>query len=140
MAIVLSCVCSSAREILAGEDDDGHVAQARFGVHLLEQLEAGHVGQAQVEHHAVEGLIEHRLAGPRRPVPTVTHLDVLMAQQLHDRLPLDLVVLDDQQSLGARSREFLDAVERCFEALGCRRLNEVRERAMGKPCCRSSSR
>ena len=56
-------------QVLAGEDDDRHVRQRRLGVHLLQQLEAGHVGQAQVEHDAVEGPVAHRLPAPRRRWP-----------------------------------------------------------------------
>ena len=53
-------------QVLAGEDDDGHVGQRRLGVHLLQQLEAGHVGQAQVEHHAVERPARAAPPAPRR--------------------------------------------------------------------------
>ena len=116
-------------QILAGEDDHGHVRQGRLGVHFLQQLEASHVGQPQVEHHAVEGLVEHRL---QRLVAGGDghHLDVFIAEQLDDGLPLDVVVLDDQQPLGARGGEVLDAVERRFQALGGGRLDEVGEGAV----------
>ena len=57
-------------------------------------------------------------------------LDVLVAEQLDDGLPLDVVVLDDQQPLGARGGEVLDAVERRFQALGGGRLDEVGEGAV----------
>ncbi len=43
---------------------------------------------------------------------------------------LDVVVLDDQQPLGAWGGEVLDAVERRFQALGGGRLDEVGERAV----------
>ena len=57
-------------------------------------------------------------------------LDVVVAEQLDDGLPLDVVVLDDQQPLGARRGEVLDAVERRFQALGRGRLDEVGEGAV----------
>ena len=43
---------------------------------------------------------------------------------------LDVVVLDDQQPLGARGGEVLDPVERGFQALGGGRLDEVGEGAV----------
>ena len=49
LAIGLSRALLLARQLLAGEDDDRDVAQARLGLHLLQQLEAGHVGQPQVD-------------------------------------------------------------------------------------------
>ena len=52
-----------------------------------------------------------------------------MAEQFDDGLPLDVVVLDDQQPLGARGGEVLEAVERGLQALGGRRLDEVGEGA-----------
>ena len=55
-----------------------------------------------------------------------------MAEQLDDRLALDVVVLDDQQPLGARGGEVLEAVEGGLEAVGGRRLDEVGERAVGE--------
>ena len=58
------------------------------------------------------------------------HLDVFVAEQLDDGLPLDVVVLDDEQPLGARGGEVLDAVERRFQALGGGRLDEVGEGAV----------
>ena len=114
LAIVLSRALLVGGELLAGEDDDRQVVQGRLGLDLLQQLEAGHVGQAQVEHDAVERPVEQRLerlaaGGDGR------ELDVVVAEQLDDRLPLDVVVLDDQQPLGARGGEVLEAVEGGFE-------------------------
>ena len=57
-------------------------------------------------------------------------LDVFIAEQLDDGLPLDVVVLDDQQPLGARGGEVLDAVERRFQAFGGGLLDEVGEGAV----------
>ena len=48
----------------------GSVAQLRLLLDLLDQLEAGHVGQAQVEHHAVEVL---GLAAPARASAAGAH-------------------------------------------------------------------
>ena len=70
-------------------------------MHFLQKLEPAHIRQSQVQHHAVEGSFEHRLqCGSRRyPRP---HLNILKAEQFGDALPLDLVVLDDEQPLGTR--------------------------------------
>ena len=43
-------------QLLAGVDDDRQLAQVGFVADPLDQLEAGHVGQPEVEHHAVERL------------------------------------------------------------------------------------
>ena len=117
-------------QLLAGEDDHGHVGQRRLGVHLLEQLEAGHVGQAQVEHHAVERLVAHRRRAPRSPVPTATISMSSWPSSSTIDCALDVVVLDDQQPLGARRGEVLDAVEGGLEAVGGRRLDQVGEGAV----------
>ena len=104
-------------ELLAGEDDDRQILQGGLRLKLLQQFEAGHVRQAQVEHDAVERPVEQgveRLAagGDGR------HLDVLIVEQLDNGLALDVVVLDDQQPLGARGGEVLEALE---GRLRCRR-------------------
>ena len=50
------------------------------------------------------------------PVADGRDLDVVVAQQFDDGCALDVVVLDDEQPLGARRGEVLDAVERGFQA------------------------
>ena len=59
-------------------------------------------------------------------------LDVFMVEQLDDGLALDVVVLDDQEPFGARGGEVPEAFEGGLDALGGRRLDEVRERAVGE--------
>ncbi len=69
LAIVLSCVCSAAVRSLPVKTTTGTSASVGSAVHLLQQLEAGHVGQAQVEHDAIERPLEQglqRLAAGRR--------------------------------------------------------------------------
>ena len=53
-------------ELLPGVDDGGELPQPDLSLDPGDQLETGHVGQAEVEHHAVEGLALERLAA-RRP-------------------------------------------------------------------------
>ena len=43
-----------SREFLAGEDDDRNIAEPPVGLHLFQQVEAGHVRQSQIDHAAVE--------------------------------------------------------------------------------------
>ena len=66
-------------------------------------------------------------AGGRRE-----QLDVVVTQQFDDGLPLDVIVLDDQQPLGARRGEVLDAVERRVKSVGGRLLDEIGEGAVRK--------
>ena len=90
----------------------GTAASSALGVHFLQQLEACHVRQAQVEYDTIKGPIARIvaqcfLAGRQRR----NQLDVIVAEQFGDGLALDVVVLDNQQPLGARGGEALDAVE-----------------------------
>ena len=98
-------------------------------MYLLQQVEAAHVGQAQIEHDTIERFIVHRLYG--RPAAADGHdLDIFVSEQFDDGLPLDVVVLDDQKPPGARDREILDLVERRFQAGGGWRLDKVGEGAV----------
>ena len=56
-----------------------------------------------------------------------------MAQELRDAVALDLVVLDDEQTLAARARIALDARKRLLEALGGGGLLHERECAAREP-------
>ena len=73
-------------------------------LHLLEQLEARHVRQPQVDDAAVERAARAALRALPPPVPTAVDLDVVVREQLDDALPLDVVVLDDQQALACAAR------------------------------------
>ncbi len=90
-------------QLAAGEHHHRHVAQLRIVADLLQHLEAGHIGQLQIEHHAIDRILAQlrhsRRAGVRR-----RDFDVLVAQQFRDALALGLVVLDQQQTLAARRR------------------------------------
>ena len=115
LASVRSCCCSASLRSLPVNTTTGTSRQRRLGVDLLQQLEAAHVGQAQVQHHAVEGLRAHR--GERLAAGVHGHdLDVLVARAAPRSPAARSVVLDDQQPLGARRGEFLDAVERVLAA------------------------
>ena len=121
-------------ELLAGEDDDRRVAQHRVFLHLLEQLEAGHVRQPQIDDAAFDRPLVHRAKhleclGAGRDG---RHFDVIVHEEVDDAGPLDIVVLDDEQPFLVRSDIRGDAVERVLEVLGRARLHEVGERAVGE--------
>ena len=48
-------------KVFAGEHHDRDIAQIRLALDAVEQLEPAHVRQPQVEHPAIEGLVEQRL-------------------------------------------------------------------------------
>ena len=96
----------------------------------LEQLEAGDVGQPQVEHDAVERAARAARASASAPVPTVVISTSSCAISSTMLMLLGRVVLDDQQLRAcAAAAKLLDAVERRLEAVGRERLVEVGERA-----------
>ncbi len=120
------------RELAAGEDDDRQIGEILVVAHPLQQVEAGHVRQTQIEDDAVDRLlaqhIERRGAGLDRG-----DVDIVVAEQLGDAEPLRGIVLDDEQALASRLGIFLDARQRGFQPLGRRRLGDEREGAARQP-------
>ena len=104
------------RQLLAGVDDHRHLRHRLIGAHLLEQLQAAHVRQAQVQHDAVEPpllhLAERFLAGADR-----SDLDVAIADQLDQGVALHVIVLDDQQGAQLAIAEIADRVEGLVQRL-----------------------
>ncbi len=88
-------------EFSPGEHDDRHVGQPFVGCKLFQHLEARHVGQAQIEHHAVCRLppqrIERTTAGA-----CGFYLDIVMAEQFRDAHLLGRIVFNDQQAFPPR--------------------------------------
>ena len=105
------------REVAAGEDHDRQVGQRRVVLDLLQHLESRDVGQAQVEHHAVEALLAQLVERAAAGIGG-DDLDVGMGQQLADAEALGLVVLGDQQALLARPHIVVDAGKRRAQPLG----------------------
>ncbi len=60
----------------------------------------------------------------------LSNFDIVVIEQFHDGSPLDIVVLNDQQSLRARRREPLETVECRFQAVGGGLLDEIGERSV----------
>src|SRR5678810_38245 len=58
--------------------------------------------------------------------------DVLIAQQLHDGLALNVVVLDDKKTFCPGRGEGLDPIECCNQPIGGGSLDEIRKCAVGK--------
>ena len=117
------------RQVLARVDDHRHVAELAVPLQLLEQLEAGAVGQLQVEDDAVEPLlcerVERLFARPDRG-----DLDVVpVPGELYQRPALLLVVLDDQEVLDVTCEELLEVVEGAVEGLLVERLLDHRHGA-----------
>ncbi len=96
---------------------------------FLQQLEAAHVQQPEVEHHAIERL---PFDGVERLLPgrDGSHVHVVVADQIHDTRTLDLVVLDDEQLLDAPLDERADVREGVVERLARHRLRQLGERAL----------
>ena len=91
-------------KILAGEDDDRQlISGSRSLLKLLQKLESGHVGQPQVEHHAVVALLLDR--GQRFAAGgDNVDIDVVVAQQRPDTELLRRIIFDDQEALAAGTR------------------------------------
>ena len=89
------------RELAAGEDDDRQVGKARILAHLLQQVEARHVGEPEVEHDAIDGLGAELGQGLAAGLDR-DDVDVVMAEKLGDAHALGRVVLDHEQPLAAR--------------------------------------
>ena len=115
------------RQLLAGVDDHRDLRQPRVLLHLLEQVEAAHVGEPEIEDQAVEVLrVERRerfRAGRDRRA-----LHVPVADQLDDALALDVVVLDDQQVADLAVDEAGNRGEGLLERFAFDRLGQVRHR------------
>ena len=123
-------------QVPPGVDDDPEVLRVDVALDRLQQLEAAHVGQVQVEHHAVERLALQRLEGLGRGADG-RDPDVAVAERGDDAGPLDLVVLDDQQLPDPAIEEALDAGEGVVERLLAHRLLEEGERP--EPDARAAS-
>src|SRR5207253_3509687 len=83
-------------EVFAGVHDNRKLIVPRIFLHVLDQLEASHVREPQVEHHAVERLLADRGESlfTRRDGD---RLDVVVADELDNTVALDFVVLDYEQ-------------------------------------------
>ena len=92
---VQACVLLG-RQLLAGEDDHGQVAQRDVVANMLEHLEARHVGQPEVEDRAIIGCVTKR--GERfRARADDGDLDVVVTEELGDAELLGVVVLHHQE-------------------------------------------
>ena len=128
-AMVCSCASSSADSSRPVNTTTGTSDSAASSLDLLQHLEAGHVGQAQIEHDAVERLLaqsRQRVLARCRRCRSRCRREPSSSRDAH---LLGRIVLDDQQPLAARRGVFLDARERRVDAFGRGRLGDEREGA-----------
>jgi hypothetical protein len=116
------------RQLAAGVDHHRDVGHPELVLHPIDELEAGHVGQSEVQDHAVEAPLRQDLQGLFTRADG-HDLDVVIADQLHDGVPLLLVVLDHQERLVLPLQEALDLGEGIVERLLRHRLLHLGERS-----------
>ena len=119
----------------------GRSASAGIVADALQHLEAGHVGQAQIEHDAIAAAARAAIASASAPVPAVTISMSSWPSSSRDAQLLGGIVLDHQQPLAPRLRVFLDprrAPRRGPRVVVGLVTKENAPRA--RPCWRSSSR
>ena len=113
-----------ARERAAGVDDDWWKSDFLVLGHLLQQLVAAHVGQAQVHHHAVEGGAAQQLQ--RMPGGFgANDLHLAAAQQRAHAFALVLVVLHHQHAPQYLRELGLQALQRLHQFLALDRLERI---------------
>ena len=104
-------------EFAAGEHHHRQVLQLFVVAQLIENFEAAHVGQAQVEHRAVVAGFLEPLQSGRSGIDHVD-VDVVVPEQFANAELLGGIVFHHEQALAARQREVANAGERRFQALG----------------------
>jgi hypothetical protein len=99
----------------------------RIGLDALDQLEARHAGQPEVEHDTVVRRLRQRLQRTfaRRHRGG---LDIAITDQVGDRLALHRIVLDDEQLLDALLDELADVAQPRQQILLRDRLVQEAER------------
>ena len=102
-----------------------------LGAHRFQHLEARHVGQAQVEDHAIAALLAHDIKGFFAGAG-VDDFDVVMTEQFVNAHLLGRVVLDDQQTPAAGLRKVLDLRQGVGNAFARGGLGDERKRAARK--------
>ena len=109
------------QEFASGEYHHGDIAERCIVANSLQHLESRHVGQLQVEHHAIYGVVAQlqQRAGAR-----VGRHDfyIVGTQQLGDALALGFIVFHQQQPLAARLGVAFDARKGILQAFGGGRL------------------
>ena len=93
---------------MPSEYDDRQVADLGDVAHALEDVEASHVGQTQVEHDAVERFSRDRFErfGSRDDDGDI---DIVVAKQFANTDLFRGIIFHDQQSLAPRGGIILDA-------------------------------
>ena len=137
-ASVCSRASSSGDSSLPVKTTTGRSRSVGSSRMLLEHLEARHVRQPQVEHHAVVRLLAQRCER------LVAGSDVAMSMSSCPSSSAMLICSASLSSttssrLRARRRVFLDPRQRRLEPFGRRRLGDEANAPRARPCWRSSS-
>ena len=85
------------RKLAAREHDDRGLPQLRILLNLGQQVEARHVRQPQIQHHAVEGGCSRISSRAAAPVPAGVISTSLCAEQLRDAHLLGRIILHHEQ-------------------------------------------
>ena len=101
LALRRSSLCSASVSSRPVNTTIGISLHSAVQLHPIEQLEAGHVGQAQIEHDAVETALPSS-SSASAPVPAERDCDVVVIEQLADAQLFRRIVLDHQQLPHAR--------------------------------------
>src|SRR6516162_11214489 len=94
-------------KVLSGVDDDRQLEKSHFGFYFLEQLDASRIRQHQIEDQAVEGLGFEYLQGFGSRSCGLGR-DIFAAEQIDQVLPLNVVILHNQQLLRLAAEEDLN--------------------------------
>ncbi len=112
------------RQVAAGIDDDRREGISVLAAQRLQQGVARSVGQRQIEHHAIEGLLLEQLqtiGGGSR----ADGFDIVGGEQPGDRLALNVIVLDDQNPVHALRQLGLELLQNVGQFVALDRLEHV---------------
>src|SRR5579875_2323808 len=115
-------------KLARGVNDDWRLGRLRFGFDSLDELEAAHVRETEIEHYAVI-MLRFQL---RKRIGRGAHrggVDIVVADQLDYSLALSLVILDDQQVPGLLFNKVLYVRKRPVQVLLAGRLFQEGERS-----------
>ncbi len=116
------------REFAPGEHHHRDIAKRRIVANSLQHLEPRHVGQLQVEHHAIDAVVAQLQQRARAGIGRHDFY-IVGSQQFGDALALGFIVFDQQQTLAARLGVALDAGKGILQAFRGGRLLHERKRA-----------
>ena len=102
------------RQLFAREDYNRQIGKLGRVAQLLQHIESRHVGQAEVEHRAVELVLAEHLES-LCATRCQAYIDVIVAQQLADAELFRRIIFDHQEALARGGGEILDLCKCRFE-------------------------